>query len=131
MKPKRNNRGFSIAEVVVAMVVVTIVSFATLSVILSANLSTDRSLRHQQAQFYAEDAVGCFVLAGSEGEFKSYLVGALGLENVVDIASGSGITRITLNDGNILEYSLDNNKLTLYIRDSEGKTVAHAEYTKR
>lgn len=130
MKPKRNNRGFSIAEVVVAMVVVTIVSFATLSVILSANLSTDRSLRHQQAQFYAEDAVGCFVLAGSEVEFKSYLAGALGLENVDNIAPDSDIT---LNDGNILEYSLLNNNktLTLSIRDSEGKTVAHAEYTKR
>ena len=130
MKPKRNNRGFSIAEVVVAMVVVTIVSFATLSVILSANLSTDRSLRHQQAQFYAEDAVGCFVLAESEEEFKSYLAGALGLKNVDNIAPDSDIT---LNDGNILKYSLLNNNktLTLYIRDSEGKTVAHAEYTKR
>ena len=123
----KNNarRGFSIVEVVIAMTVITIVCFATLSIILSANISGARAVKRQQAQLYAEDVVNCFRVASDEESLKSSIAAALSVEQIDD-------STITLDGGYTLEYSVVNgNKITVTVTEDGDKVIAEVEYTKR
>jgi prepilin-type N-terminal cleavage/methylation domain-containing protein len=70
MNPTQNTtrnlrRGFSIVEVMIAMTVVTIVCFSTLTILLSSQVSATRAMKHQQAQFYVEDIINCYRVSSS------------------------------------------------------------------
>ena len=119
-------RGFSIAEVVVSIAVITIVTFATLTIILSSNLITARSMKHQQAQLYAEDVINCF--RAPSDSFEDSLRSVLDLDPNVTVAVN---TDIKLDCGYILKYAIDVDTITVTILDESGSSaVVSLAYTK-
>ena len=84
--PKTNRnlrRGFSIVEVMIAMTVVTIVCFSTLTILLSSQVSATRAMKHQQAQFYVEDIINCYRVSSSEDDFKGLIIKTFGLTELI------------------------------------------------
>lgn len=127
------NRGFSIAEVVIAMAVIAVVTFTTLTIILSANIATRRSVRHQQAQMYAEDVINCYRISDSEEEFESYLLKSVGFKDEQTLDTIAVNTDLTLDCDYILNYFVDETTrtITVYVHDGDGRVAAdHLSYTK-
>ena len=59
---KKNNRGFSIAEVVVSIAVVLIVTFGTITLVQSSRTRTNEDYACTVARTYASDALELFKL---------------------------------------------------------------------
>ena len=72
MKLKRlNKRGFSLVEVIIAMAVVSIVTFAALSIIYPATDKTVEANAQSNAIYFAADAIECFKATDNVGELIS------------------------------------------------------------
>jgi Tfp pilus assembly protein PilV len=126
---QNTRRGFSIVEVVIAMTVITIVCFATLTIILSSNLSTARAVKRQQAQFFAEDVVNCFRVTADENSFKQILPKSIDLKEGESIEQDQEIA-LSL-EGYTLNYKIDGTKISVTITEEGDKVIAKVEYTKR
>ena len=83
----RSKRGFTIAEVIIALTIIVIVSISSLSVIASAVSANVVSETNIKAQYFAESAWECFKVSDTADEFA---------ENV-SFAVGEGLN--CLNDG--------------------------------
>ena len=59
-KSTSNKRGFSLAEAVVALLIISIVTAGALTLISSSQKATQTALEKQQAQFYAADIITCY-----------------------------------------------------------------------
>ena len=57
---KLNKRGFTLAESVLALAIISLVSVGTLTLILSAQKSIMSAAQKQQAQLYAADIISCY-----------------------------------------------------------------------
>lgn len=56
----KNKRGFTLMETVIALTIIVIVSVATLTIVLTSNLSTRRATERQVAAGYTADLVTCY-----------------------------------------------------------------------
>lgn len=72
-KLKGISRGISLIEVAVALAVISLVSVATLSVILSSSRVKNEAIDTVLAVNLAENAVECFSYANDENEYYSIL----------------------------------------------------------
>lgn len=63
--------GFTVAEVIVALAVVAVVSMAALSIVLSSLSARTAAVRQTQAQNLAGNVLECFKAAGNQAEFQS------------------------------------------------------------
>ena len=80
MKLKRlNKRGFSLVEVIIAMAVVSIVTFAALSIIYPATDKTVEANAQSNAIYFAADAIECFKATRNSTEFFQALSHRSGL----------------------------------------------------
>ena len=70
---KKHTRGFTVAEVVIAMAVIAVVTAAALSFFVSAQSTRKTVLATADARHFAEDARLSFRTAESEEEFLSHL----------------------------------------------------------
>ena len=77
-KAKNKKRGFTLAETVIALAIIAVVSVSSLSLILSAQKSTFAALEKQQAQLYAADIISCY---RADGDFVDNVRFALGKED--------------------------------------------------
>jgi prepilin-type N-terminal cleavage/methylation domain-containing protein len=121
---KRNNRGFTLAESVLALAVISIVSVGSLSLIISAQKSTISATQKQQAQLYAADIIACYRVSDAND-------GNTFTDNV-KFATGKEISNdntIEL-DGNLTAYLTTENKtLTVTIKTGE-KELTSLSFTK-
>lgn len=73
---KRCSRGFSLAEAVIALTVVALVSASALTVVLAARMARHTSANIAEAQAFAKNALVCFQatdFSEGDGEFLSYM----------------------------------------------------------
>ena len=115
---KLNNRGFTLAESVLALAIISITSVGTLSLILSAQRSTISAAQKQQAQLYAADIVACY---RADGDFYENVQFALG-KTIED-------RKITL-DGDLTAYITQaNNTLTIEVKNEKGTVLSTLTFT--
>lgn len=99
MKLKRlNKRGFSLVEVIIAMAVVSIVTFAALSIIYPATDKTVEANAQSNAIYFAADAIECFKATRNSTEFFQAL------------SHRSGLPVPPIDDSQPYYYPIDNNK---------------------
>ncbi len=68
---KKNNRGFSIAEVVISIAVVLIVTFGTITLVQSSRIRTNEDYSCTVARTYASDALELFKLYTDSEKYKT------------------------------------------------------------
>ena len=120
---KRNNRGFTLAESVLALAVISIVSVGSLTLIISAQKSTISATQKQQAQLFAADIIACYRVSNDDD-------GNTFAENV-KFATGKDITNDTIKlDGNLTAYlTTENNTLTVTVKTGD-KPLTELSFTK-
>ncbi len=97
MKLKRlNKRGFSLVEVIIAMAVVSIVTFAALSIIYPATDKTVEANAQSNAIYFAADAIECFKVTRNSTEFFQAL------------SHRSGLAVPPIDDSQPYYYPIDN-----------------------
>ena len=119
---KLNKRGFTLAESVLALAIITIVSVSTLSLILSAQRSTISAAQKQQAQLYAADIIACYRVSTSDEDFNKNVNFAIG-ENIVD-------NTIALNDGLTAHITKEDTTLTVAVKNEKGTALTTLTFTK-
>ena len=111
-KTKLNKRGFSLAESVLALAVISISSVGILSLVISTQRATINAAQKQQAQLYAMDIINCYRVSNSTKTFQENMDWAL--------------------DGDYeanLEFSEDKKTLTVTI-SKDGKDLSSFSFTK-
>ena len=118
---KHKKRGFTLAETVLALAVISITSVGTLSLILASNRATISAAQKQQAQLAAMDIVSCFRVSDNYADFEDNLEFALGKqisENKIDL--GNDMTA---------SIEIDGKKITVVVKN-EQKDLAKTEFIK-
>lgn len=117
-------RGFTLAESVLALAVISIVSVSALTLIISAQKSTISAAQKQQAQLFAADIIACYRVSDAT-------VGNSFADNV-KFATGKEISNdntIEL-DGNLTAYlTTQNETLTVTIKTGD-KPLTELSFTK-
>ena len=125
MKPykklNKHKRGFTLAETVLALAVISITSVASLSLILASQRATISAAQKQQAQLAALDIVSCFRVSDDYTDF----------ENNVHFALGKEISqnKIELGNDTIANVEIENNTITVVVDYGE-KELAKLSFTK-
>lgn len=117
---KLNKRGFTLAETVIALAVISVSSVGLLSLVLSSQRATVNAAHKQQAQLYAVDIVNCYRV---DGNFTENVAFALGLESI------STIEKFDIKNGFRAETKIKNNTLTVTIFKGE-KELSSLSFTK-
>lgn len=142
-KKNKAKRGVSIAEAVVAMAVVVIVSMASISAVIFATNANLKTYNRTRAQNFAQNMLECFKSASSVEEFTRNAAFAEGIDTFPEEPTANG-------DDRVYEYTPDNNAFSAVIRisfpdnsdsssrptfyvkaiDSSGKTIIELNYKK-
>ena len=77
-KLNKNSRGFALSEAIVALSIIAIISFATLSLFLSSYNATKNAIDKSRAQNITEAIIECYRITDSEADFNSALDFSLG-----------------------------------------------------
>lgn len=72
LKLVRNNRGFSIVEVVIAMAVVGLVTAAALVIMIGSVETTQKTLNEANAENFVANAVECYIAAEGDNISHSF-----------------------------------------------------------
>ena len=124
---KKNNRGFSIAEVVVSIAVVLIVTFGTITLVQSSRIRTNEDYACTIARTYASDALELFKLYSKSTDYKR------ALENHTEIKQSNETENAYIYDGGActLTITVDyGKKFTAKGITKKGKTFLEVEYVK-
>ena len=78
MKKRRNNHGFTVVELVIAMAVVVLVSATAITLVLSSRKAEERALRNADAVRLAENIFECFKATNGEEAFLAAVAFAEG-----------------------------------------------------
>ena len=73
-----SRNGVSLVEVVVALAVISIISFAAFSLILSSMDLENDMMRDVEISAAADEALDCFIFANDEGDFSEVMCTYLG-----------------------------------------------------
>ena len=123
VKRNRSRRGISLVEVVVALTVITIISAAALSLVISSARVDANSLRSTQVMMAAENALECYRFAESKEEFAALL------EKTGDYKGSDGVFVLTEKSYTITVNYTDT-QLTFSATDSDGKEIYNYEFYK-
>ena len=125
---KKNNRGFSIAEVVISIAVVLIVTFGTITLVQSSRTRTNEDYACTVARTYASDALELFKLYSNNTDYKT------ALENHTEIKRSKETENAYIYDGGIctLTITVDfgSGKFAANGKTKKGKTFLEVEYVK-
>ena len=119
---KLNKRGFTLAESVLALAIISIVSVSTLSLILSAQRSTISAAQKQQAQLYAADIISCYRVSENDVDFASNVNFALG-KPIDD-------NTIALSDDLTAHIDQEGKTLKVTIKNGQGSELSTLTFTK-
>lgn len=122
-KSARSRRGISLVEVIVALAVITIISTAALSLVISSARVDANSLRSTRVMIAAENALECYRFAENEEEFAELL------GNTGDYIEADGSYVLTESSYAItVKYEDDSLRFTAI--DSDGKEIYNYEFYK-
>ncbi|MBQ2944984.1 MAG: hypothetical protein IJD95_00270 [Clostridia bacterium] len=107
MSKIRNKKGISVAEVIIALSVVVLVSLAALSVVLTSVVKSIDTKSTANAYRFADDVLECFKAADDEAEFLEFVSFARGIE-LTDGVTGE-------NSFKTYRYRSDEKKITVLI----------------
>lgn len=123
---KKNNRGFSIAEVVISIAVVLIVTFGTITLVQSSRIRTNEDYSCTVARTYASDALELFKLYTDSEKYKTaveeYTEIRKSAENEYLYDGGACTLTITVDFGS--------GKFAANGKTKKGKTFLEVEYVK-
>lgn len=121
----KHKRGFTLAESVLALAVISITSVGTLSLILSAQRSTLSATQKQQAQLYAADIISCYRVSANNTDFANNVNFAL------DINDFTLDKNIDLQGDLRLNASVENSTLTVIVHNGDpAKPLVKQAFTK-
>lgn len=125
---RKSNRGFSIAEVVVSIAVVLIVTFGTITLVQSSRTRTNEDYACTVARTYASDALELFKLYTDSEKYKT------ALENHTEIKQPNETENEYVYDGGICTLSITvdfgSGKFAANGKTKKGKTFLEVEYVK-
>lgn len=125
---RKSNRGFSIAEVVVSIAVVLIVTFGTITLVQSSRTRTNEDYACTVARTYASDALELFKLY-TDSEYYQTAV-----ENYTELRKTAETENEYVYDGGIctLTITVDfvGKKFAAKGITKKGKTFLEVEYVK-
>lgn len=125
---KKNNRGFSIAEVVISIAVVLIVTFGTITLVQSSRIRTNEDYACTVARTYASDALELFKLYTDSENYKK------AVEKYTEIRKSVETENEYVYDGGICTLSITvdfgSGKFTANGKTKKGKTFLEVEYVK-
>ena len=125
---KKNNRGFSIAEVVISIAVVLIVTFGTITLVQSSRIRTNEDYACTVARTYASDALELFKLYSNNTDYKT------ALENHTEIKQPNETENAYIYDGGACTLTItvdfDGKKFAAKGITKKGKTFLEVEYVK-
>jgi Tfp pilus assembly protein PilV len=129
----RSKRGFTIAEVIIALTIIVIVSISSLSVIASAVSANVVSETNIKAQYFAESAWECFKVSENDAEFENNMKFAEGVDLVKN--GESGPYEYSPENGKfkaVIEVAFGDEKDTFHVTvtDSDGETIVELTYEK-
>jgi prepilin-type N-terminal cleavage/methylation domain-containing protein len=119
----RSRRGISLVEVVVALAVITIISAAALSLVISSARVDANSLRSTQVTIAAENSLECYRFAESEEKFAELL------EKTGDYKKVDGAYVLT-EKAYVITVNYTNTKLTFSATDGDGEEIYSYEFDK-
>lgn len=123
VKRNRSRRGISLVEVIVALAVITIISTAALSLVISSARVDANSLRSTQVMMAAENALECYRFAESKEEFAALL------EKTGDYKGSDGVFVLT-EKSYVITVHYTNTKLTFSATDGDGEEIYSYEFDK-
>ena len=123
---KRKRRGFSLVEVVIALTVITIISSAALSLVLSSAKSDDKALRTTQVMIAADNALECFEFADTEEEFATLI------KKTGDYSLGEDGKYVCDENSYVVTVSVDYSTMTMSFAavDVDGKEIYSYVFSK-
>ena len=125
---KKNNRGFSIAEVVISIAVVLIVTFGTITLVQSSRIRTNEDYACTVARTYASDALELFKLYTNSENYKR------AVEKYTEIRKSVETENAYIYDGGActLTITVDfgSGKFAANGKTKKGKTFLEVEYVK-
>lgn len=125
---KKNNRGFSIAEVVISIAVVLIVTFGTITLVQSSRIRTNEDYACTVARNYASDALELFKLYTNSEKYKT------AVEKYTEIRKSVETENAYIYDGGACTLTItvdfDGKKFTAKGITKKGKTFLEVEYVK-
>ena len=136
MKLLKNNKGFSVVEVVIAMVVVSLVTATALS-ILSLSAAHSKTTTYKiDAQYLVSDAVECFKVSDTADEFYDALVFRGGWRSYSKSDEGEQFYFIINNSGYLVQVKTNysdqsENSLFIVVTDPANNNDIVAELTYR
>ena len=91
----KNNRGYSLVEVVIALSVIVIVSVSALSIVLSSVATKVNAINKSHAQSFADNVWESFKAADTQDEFLSLIAFSEGTTLTEGVTDESGKTTYT------------------------------------
>ena len=125
---RKSNHGFSIAEVVVSIAVVLIVTFGTITLVQSSRIRTNEDYACTVARTYASDALELFKLYSNNTDYKT------AVEKYTEIRKSVETENEYVYDGGICTLSITvdfgSGKFAANGKTKKGKTFLEVEYVK-
>ena len=122
-KSTRSRRGISLVEVIVALAVITIISTAALSLVISSARVDANSLRSTQVTIAAENSLECYRFTESEEEFAALLEKTGDYKKVDD-------AYVLTEKAYVITVNYTNTKLTFSATDGDGEEIYSYEFDK-
>ena len=123
MKISKNGsrRGITLTETVIGIAIITLISAATLTLMLSQAKMRRKTVEVMEATAIAENALECYAHAG-DGDFATLLKLALGIDENTDIDVEEGVEI----NGMVLKMEKSDKQLHVTVTKN-GKSLADAE----
>ncbi len=125
---RKSNRGFSIAEVIISIAVVLIVTFGTITLVQSSRIRTNEDYACTVARTYASDALELFKLYSKSTDYKT------AVEKYTEIRKSVETENEYVYDGGActLTITVDfgSGKFAANGKTKKGKTFLEVEYVK-
>jgi len=133
MNKTTRNRGFSIMETVIALVVIVMVTAAALSITMAAISARVKMSNYSEAQDFAHNVLECFKAADTNIEFENNMKDVAGYE-YEDISEAPSIYKYKVENKFeaeiIAAFADDNDYFKITVNDNNGTEIIEFEYTK-
>ncbi len=126
-----NKKGFSLAEAVIALSVIVIVSVCALSIVLSSISAKQNAIDKEKAQYFANNAWECFKASDNETDFISNMEFASGVSLTFTGGACEYTSETYKFTANIkINYTADRPTFTIAVTDKDGNEIIAISYEK-